>query len=621
MDSTARELLAVHAPYLPLDQRTEELLAGIRLACTKPADESYDRASERLVEQFVAQLKAEFPGRTFDVRRGSKAAPIGPEDAARWEDARRRTDGPCVVIERQRLSRWAVRTTRWNYLFTVPGESPQRAILVAHYDTWRGPGADDNTTGEEILKQYLLSDLRAARRPALTHTFFLAGSEECGLVGMTSQILLACGLLAANFALAYHSWISFAVALGLCPLASYRFGVSGSREYVRTLGDAERRAIRAVVAIDSVGEGRMYILRSTLGADFIHALIPFGDYGSLTALLEEGAHLHGIKYNNYLSGGTTDHVSFLEINNGLWSRLADVVRRLAARVLGHPYAPPLRIPATALVAMAPGKASPLVFGGKIHTPHDLPERIYPSPLREALAVLDYLLHRLEGAPRMREPRSLDEYHYARLYRAGSRYYVVLKDAVEPNRRNLNGAYRATATVRGSHADARVGEIVGWGVEPRLRDQARDVGAALGDDPWERVPIEDLTLTAGDVSLHFERRRSVGHYLERVVSRAVSAVERAMGRWSFLTFFGLAYAVAEIGGWIVYAGLRLSPAFFTWYVNHEPFAIAAIIAVQLAATLLFIVRLIPTWMDNSYRHENRADNLGSLRRVPHAAALP
>jgi hypothetical protein len=107
----------------------------------------------------------------------------------------------------------------------------------------------------------------------------------------------------------------------------------------------------------------------------------------------------------------------------------------------------------------------------------------------------------------------------------------------------------------------------------------------------------------------------------VVSRAVSAVERAMGRWSFLTFFGLAYAVAEIGGWIVYAGLRLSPAFFTWYVNHEPFAIAAIIAVQLAATLLFIVRLIPTWMDNSYRHENRADNLGSLRRVPHAAALP
>jgi hypothetical protein len=618
MDSTARELQAAHAAYQPLDQRIEELLAGIRLACAKPADESYDRANERLVEQFIAQLKVEFPGRTFEVTRGPRAEPFGPEDAARWEQARRHTNEPCVVIERQRLSRWALRTTRWNYLFTVPGESAQRAILVAHYDTWRGPGADDNTTGEEILKQYLLTELRAARRPALTHTFFLAGSEECGLVGMMSQILLACGLLAANFALAYRSWISFAIALALCPLASYRFGVSGSREYVRTLTDAERRAIRAVVAIDSVGEGRMYILRSTLGADFIHALIPFGDYGSLTDLLEEGAHLHGVKYNNYLSGGTTDHVSFLEINNGLWLRLRDAVRRVSARVLGRPFRLPFRIPATALVAMTPGKASPLVYGGKIHTPHDVPERVYPGPLRETLEVLDYLLHRLEGAPRMREPRTLDEYHYARLYRAGSRYYVVLKDAIEPNRRNLNGAYRATVTVQGSHAVARVGEIVGWGVEPRLRDQARDVSAAIGDAPWERVAIEDLTVTADDVSLHFERRRTFRHYIERMARRAVSAVERAMGRWSFLAFFGVAYAIAEIGGWVVYAGLRMSPAFFAWFVNHEVFVIAAIIAVQLAATLLFIVRLIPTWIDNSYRHENRADNLGSLRRVPLSA---
>lgn len=70
------------------------------------------------------------------------------------------------MIERQRLSAWAVRTTRWNYLFTVPGESADRIVLVAHYDTWRGPGADDNTTGEEMLKQYLLTDLRSSRRRA-----------------------------------------------------------------------------------------------------------------------------------------------------------------------------------------------------------------------------------------------------------------------------------------------------------------------------------------------------------------------------------------------------------------------------------------------------------------------
>jgi len=78
----------------------------------------------------------------------------------------------------------------------------------------------------------------------------------------------------------------------------------------------------------------------TMGADFIRVLIPFGDYDSLNDLLEEAAHLHGIKYNNFLAGGTTDHVSFLEVNNGLWARAADGLRRLASRISGRPYVPP-----------------------------------------------------------------------------------------------------------------------------------------------------------------------------------------------------------------------------------------------------------------------------------------
>src|SRR5262249_27178000 len=146
--------------------------------------ESHNRANERLVEEFADWLKAEFHGRGYEVRRrsGRSTAPtFSAEDEERWQEARRRIDGPCFVIERQRLSAWALRTTRWNYLFTVPGERPEAIVLVAHYDTWRGPGADDNTTGEEILKQYLLADLRSEKRPALTHTYFLAGSEECGL--------------------------------------------------------------------------------------------------------------------------------------------------------------------------------------------------------------------------------------------------------------------------------------------------------------------------------------------------------------------------------------------------------------------------------------------------------
>ncbi len=149
---------AIHARYAPVDARVAETLENIRRDCRALEQESRNQGNERQVEEFIDRLRAEF--------------------------------GERVVIERQRLSAWAVRTTRWNYLFTVPGDSTDRIVLVAHYDTWRGPGADDNTTGEEIVKQYLLADLRAARRPALTHTYFLAGSEECGLVGLSSQLLL-----------------------------------------------------------------------------------------------------------------------------------------------------------------------------------------------------------------------------------------------------------------------------------------------------------------------------------------------------------------------------------------------------------------------------------------------
>src|SRR5216110_3145753 len=171
---------AVHARYAPVDVRVSEILENIRRDCRELAPESRNEGNERQVEEFIARLRAEF--------------------------------GEQVVIERQRLSAWAVRTTRWNYLFTVPGERDDRIVLVAHYDTWRGPGADENTTGEEILKQYLLADLGAPRRPALTHVYFLAGSEECGLVGLFSQVLLSLGMLAGNFALTQQDWLWAVVA-------------------------------------------------------------------------------------------------------------------------------------------------------------------------------------------------------------------------------------------------------------------------------------------------------------------------------------------------------------------------------------------------------------------------
>ena len=67
-------------------------------------------------------------------------------------------------IDVQILPKSMVRTTDRNFVITVPGKSTEKIILVAHYDTWAGfsnnaPGADDNTSGEEVLKHYLLRDL------------------------------------------------------------------------------------------------------------------------------------------------------------------------------------------------------------------------------------------------------------------------------------------------------------------------------------------------------------------------------------------------------------------------------------------------------------------------------
>ena len=75
-----------------------------------------------------------------------------------------------------------VRTTDCNFIVTVPGRVPKSIALVAHYDTWAGfskkaPGADDNTSGEEVLKQYLLRDFLADSPPPLTHVYLFAGSE------------------------------------------------------------------------------------------------------------------------------------------------------------------------------------------------------------------------------------------------------------------------------------------------------------------------------------------------------------------------------------------------------------------------------------------------------------
>jgi len=600
-DRQQQELDAIHARYAPVDQRVHDILANIRRDCTELNARKRNAGNEAQVEAFVASLTGHFGGRTYEVTRDGRRAPVAPADAAVWKTARARTDAPCVVIERQRLSAWAVRTTRWNYLFTVPGDSAECVVLVAHYDTWRGPGADDNTTGEEILKQYLLADLGAPRRPALTHVYFFAGSEECGLVGLFSQVLLSLGMLAGNFALTYRDWGMLAIAIALLPVASYRFGVSGSREYVRTLSEDELRRIRAVVSIDSVGEGRLYIPRGTMGADFLRVLIPFGDYDSLNDLLEEAAHLHGIKYNNFLAGGTTDHVSFLEVHNGLWARLRAAVSRSDA---------PFLIPASALVAMRPGKASPIVFGGKIHTPNDTPDRVYAEPLRETLLVLDYFLYRIDGGARVGAPRWLDDFHYARLFRVDAGHVLALKDAVEPNRRNVNGVYGATATIEGNRAHVRLGGLLGWGVETRLRDE---VVQACGGRP-RPVPLEELEVTGNGVRLRFARITTPWSRWRRLWHNTVLLAQGIVRRFLFITFFAAAYALAQLFGWGFDWAFETWPRFGLWVADHVGLTITVTIVVEMAILLQLMTRRVPAWIDNGYKHQNKADNLGSLKRV-------
>lgn len=623
MEALPKDLAAIHARWAPVETRAAEIRQSIRRACgDRLPGESHNGANERQVEEFITKLNEDLPGRTYEILRRPLAASTGiavfaPSPAV-WEEARGRSGAPCVVIERQRLSPWAVRTTRWNFVFTVPGESLEAVLLVAHYDSWRGPGADDNTTGEEILKQYLLSDLVAAERPRLTHVYFLAGSEECGLIGLVSQFLLALGLNAGVLAIQQRSWWLAGVALALLPLTGYRFGVSGSREYVRTLERTELQRLRAVVSLDSVGEGRLFIPRSTMGADFLHSVVPFRNYDAFTDLLEEGAHLHGIKYNSYLAGGTTDHVSFMEIRNGFWARFVEALRRLGATLARRSYQPPQRIPASALIAMQPGKASPIVWGGKIHTPRDLPDRVYAEPLCEALLVTDYLFHIAEGGERVAEPRRLDELHYARLYEIPTpeapEYWLALKDAIEPNRRNLNMVYRVDAQIEKTtrKAAVEVRGVVGWGVDTRLSEDVAELAAARGFR-FRQVCVEHLTVRRGEELYVYARLPSLARELRRGADRALAWLERSMGRFSFLTLFAAAYLLAQIVGRSLEFALGRWTWFDTAFLRYPALSIPLVVAVHLGALVFVMIRLIPTWIDNHYWHENRADNMGSLRR--------
>jgi hypothetical protein len=146
-------------PARTLDERVVELLEAVRGGAQRDPGESWDAASERHAEEFIVALCARFPGRAFEVcwppahdqpekMLLQSLAYAEPRPGAAGEEPRRE---PVVLVERQRLRTLARRTTGYNYVFTVPGDARERLVRVAHYDTWRGPGADANTTSRKPL--------------------------------------------------------------------------------------------------------------------------------------------------------------------------------------------------------------------------------------------------------------------------------------------------------------------------------------------------------------------------------------------------------------------------------------------------------------------------------------
>jgi hypothetical protein len=71
MDDLSKHLAAVHARWVPVEQRVAEIQENIRRDCADlQSGESYNRANERQVEEFIARLRDEFGAKWRNSSRG-----------------------------------------------------------------------------------------------------------------------------------------------------------------------------------------------------------------------------------------------------------------------------------------------------------------------------------------------------------------------------------------------------------------------------------------------------------------------------------------------------------------------------------------------------------------------
>ena len=76
----------------------------------------------------------------------------------------------------------AFRPYSQNVILTIPGQSEQKIVLTAHYDTiYNTPGASDNASGVALLMESAYNMLGADNYFTLVYVF--AGAEEVGLIG------------------------------------------------------------------------------------------------------------------------------------------------------------------------------------------------------------------------------------------------------------------------------------------------------------------------------------------------------------------------------------------------------------------------------------------------------
>jgi acetylornithine deacetylase/succinyl-diaminopimelate desuccinylase-like protein len=80
------------------------------------------------------------------------------------------------------------RTNSANIVGTLAGGAGQEIVLSAHYDSWKGPGANDNASGVAVLLELARRYGSRKPAPAVTLRFVAFGAEELGLLGAKAYL-------------------------------------------------------------------------------------------------------------------------------------------------------------------------------------------------------------------------------------------------------------------------------------------------------------------------------------------------------------------------------------------------------------------------------------------------